>query len=329
MQKMAWLGPVPSRAAGPLDSGVRASASISALASEFKRSVSINPNDSTSGAGVSSSYLAVLQRENERVRVEEAARSAAGAHNTAEIPIIGRAFAPASVPQGVPGSSSTGNSSSARAAPSPLLVCRDAIGASPHADRPWLEGLDGGPGSGRRRSSLLAAPSDALSALGRSFGMALGGLAGGGSAGPKRRGSSFLDKLTGSSSTRSHSSGASTSSLGGGGGSGFEGDLRCETEQELRQRLAGVKQDMQREMGRTAEAAASLAKRAARCADERHEELRRLAAWGLGVCVPDVSLAWDLRVRLNKIYLFMTQKRPLFVVSAHVPQLEQTCAIFF
>jgi hypothetical protein len=197
------------------------------------------------------------------------------------------------------------------------LVCRDAIGASPHADRPWLEGLDGGPGSGRRRSSLLAAPSDALSALGRSFGMALGGLAGGGSAGPKRRGSSFLDKLTGSSSTRSHSSSASTSSLGGGGGSGFEGDLRCETEQELRQRLAGVKQDMQREMGRTAEAAASLAKRAARCADERHEELRRLAAWGLGVCVPDVSLAWDLRVRLNiiYIYIYMTQKRPLFVVS--------------
>jgi len=279
---MAWQAPAPSTEAESRDSSGRASVTINELAHRFKSNVH-SPED-----GVSSNYLAVLQRENEKVRAEEAAQSAASDLKERSNAAPGHQFTPSALPQSVPinNSSRSGNSrststsnsnsnsgksdsasSNARSATSPLYVCRDAIGTPPHADRPWLEGVEDVGANGGRRGSVLTAPADALTSIGKSLGKSL-------------RGALLSD--SNATGTR-----APTNS-----------PRRVE---QLRQRLLIVKQDMKREMYSTADAAATLARRAAYGTEERFEELNRLTAWGLGVCVPDVGMAWDLRVIIHRI----------------------------
>lgn len=279
---MAWPAPVSSSGADSLGLSAHTSGSINELAHRFKSNVQ-SPED-----GVSSNYLAVLQRENEKVRAEEAAQTAAEDSTGTSKRKSGPQFTPSALPQGAPisnnghsGSNSNSNSGRsdslgghARSATLPLLVCRDAVGSSSHADRPWLEGLEDGGPNGGRRGSVLTAPADALNSIGKSIGKALRG-----TLNPDEKATSSIG-----SAFRGFSSGASLNS-----------QRRVE---QLRQRLLVVKQDMKREMHSTADAAATLARRAAVDSEVRAEELNRLTAWGLGVCVPDVSMAWDLRVRI-------------------------------
>lgn len=294
---MAWQAPAPSTEADSLDSSERASVTINELAHRFKSNVQ-SPED-----GVSSNYLAVLQRENEKVRAEEAAQSAAADSKGTINSKPGHQFTPSALPQGVPinNRSNSGNSrsntntnsnsgksdsatSNVRSATSPLYVCRDAIGTSPHSDRPWLEGLEDVGANGGRRGSVLTAPADALTSIGKSLGKTL-------------RGALLSDNnATGTNGTQ-----APTNS-----------PRRVE---QLRQRLLIVKQDMKREMYSTADAAATLARRAAYGTEERFEELNRLTAWGLGVCVPDVGMAWDLRVIVHPYLSRMIDNNALELMS--------------